>query len=474
MFTVELFNFSKKENSTARPNRNNATSFSCVVKRGSGLVNPKIELDIGLSQSPARYNYAYIPAWDRWYWIEEWNNQHPLWVASMKVDVLATYRSAIGNSNLYILRSSATYDGDIIDSLYPTKITASTVRTIGTSMFPNNTIANGMFIIGVVCKSAQFGSIQYYAFNHSNLVTLLTALLNDATLTANGFDSDDASLALQKSLIDPLSYIKSAMFIPMSYADYDETELSSINVWDWNINARCKAISYLRFAGTNSQKITLPKHPQVSSRGRFCNVAPYTVYRLNTGLFGEVELDTSLLYNESSINLTGAVDLTSGDGYLNITAGSSSTTKEIAFLKAQVGVPIQLSQVTKDYIGQQMNAINTIGNVASNLLSGNVLGGTVGLANGIMNGIVAQQPHVSSMGSNGSFLMLYPQVTLYSTFYTLVDDDNASNGRPYCKIAKPSTLGGYMLIQDADISINATSNEIQSVRQYLESGFYYE
>lgn len=470
-FRVELYTFSKKENSTARPNRANATSFSCVLKRGSGIVSPKIELNIGLSNAPARYNYAYIPAFDRYYWIEEWENQNPLWIAKMKVDVLGTYKTYIGNSNLYILRASASYDGDIIDSLYPTKITCTTNRTIGTAIFPSNTIATGMFIIGVVCKSGQFGSIQYYALTPQNMATFLNKLLSDDTLTDNDFSTDDGSLALQKSLIDPLSYIKSAMFVPLSYADYDETELSSISIWNWRLTGvSCKAISYARFSGGESQTLTIPKHPQAGARGRYCNVAPYTNYRLNTGLFGEIELDTSLLYNVTSITLTSRVDLTSGAGYLNIMAGE----KNLAFLQSQVGVPIQVSQVTKDYIGQQMNTINTVGNVAMNMMTGNVIGGTLGLANGIMNGIIAQQPHVSSTGSNGSFIMLYPQVTLYSTFYTLVDDDISHNGRPYCKVAKPSALGGYMLIQDGDIGMDATSSECASVRQYLESGFYYE
>ena len=35
-------------------------------------------------------------------------------------------------------------------------------------------------------------------------------------------------------------------------------------------------------------------------------------------------------------------------------------------------------------------------------------------------------------------------------------------------------LGGYMIIQDGDVALNATSAEDAKVRAYLEGGFYYE
>ena len=59
-FTVTLYNFSKKENSTGRPA--SGADFPCVLKDGTGILNPVITLDLGLSSSPAGYNYAYIHA----------------------------------------------------------------------------------------------------------------------------------------------------------------------------------------------------------------------------------------------------------------------------------------------------------------------------------------------------------------------------------------------------------------------------
>ena len=55
-----------------------------------------------------------------------------------------------------------------------------------------------------------------------------------------------------------------------------------------------------------------------------------------------------------------------------------------------------------------------------------------------------------------------------------VDDDNTHNGRPLCDVRTISTLSGYMLIQDGDVTITGTSAEDSLIRSYLETGFYYE
>ena len=95
--------------------------------------------------------------------------------------------------------------------------------------------------------------------------------------------------------------------------------------------------------------------------------------------------------------------------------------------------------------------------------------------NGFIGSAVSlYKPIQSSTGSTGALgLFVYPP-KLFSKFQLPVDDDISHHGRPLCQVRKPSALGGYMLIQDADISINGTSNELSKIRSYLEGGFYYE
>lgn len=476
MFTVQLFSFNKKENSTARPSSSSATSFSCKLLKPSGILNPAIELNIGLSNSPASYNYAYIPEFNRYYWIEEWTNNHPLWIARLSVDVLATYKTVIGNTNMYVLRASASYDGNINDQLYPAKV-SNTTQTITASEIWNTNLVNTAFIVGVVSKQAQYGSIRYYALYRSALEGLSSALLDDSLLESaqGGFSPDDASLALQKSLIDPLSYIKSCIALPIAWADVDGVNVSNIDIWSWSLGTaegvsggKVVNVSVPRY--TTSFTINVPKHPQTSARGYYCNCAPYTEIDLLVPPFNSISLDTSITAKVNSLTCEISIDYVTGAGILEVKAGDFIINRS----EAQVGVPIQLSQVSKDYLGQAMNGVNTIGNVVGNALTGNVAGAITGAISGIGNGVALAQPRQYSTGSNGNFTQFRFPPKLFAKFYTLVDDDIAHHGRPLCKVAKPNTLGGYMLIQDADISINGTSSELSKIRDYLEGGFFYE
>ena len=49
---------------------------------------PVIKLDIGLDNSPSGYNYAYIPDFNKYYYVSEWMFEERLWVAYLEEDVL--------------------------------------------------------------------------------------------------------------------------------------------------------------------------------------------------------------------------------------------------------------------------------------------------------------------------------------------------------------------------------------------------
>ena len=115
----------KKINSTALPIQ--GTFKNCSIKDVSSIINPYIEIAENLAAAPP-WNYCYIPAYNRYYWIKEWTWERGFWSAELSVDVLASYRENILDSTLYVLRSASNYDGNIIDKLYPTKIDNELIR----------------------------------------------------------------------------------------------------------------------------------------------------------------------------------------------------------------------------------------------------------------------------------------------------------------------------------------------------------
>ena len=162
-FKVDLYTLSKRDNSTKQPTGTPA-EYDCILKDGCSIFTPAIKLDLGLASDPSVYNYAYIPAFGRYYFIEDWFFSDRLWIANMRVDVLATYKTQIGSSSLYVMRAAGANDGDIIDTLYPAKTGCS---------FASDTKSNpwqaSCFVIGVVSANAAFGSMKFYALDAGRL-----------------------------------------------------------------------------------------------------------------------------------------------------------------------------------------------------------------------------------------------------------------------------------------------------------------
>lgn len=479
-FNVELYTFSKKENSTLRPSSSPVT-LACIIKRGSGLISPKIELDLGLNTAPT-WNYCYIPNFDRYYFISEWYNDKALWIANLTIDVLATYRTEIGSANLYALRSSASYDGRIPDIFYPTKVNSTfDTNTVGN---PWQTPNNGCFVIGVVSKTPNYGSINYYVLTRQAMQDLIQGLL-DNTITNSGgqpinnFNLEDASVGLQLALVDPLQYIKSAIFIPLSYNDVPKipAPINVITVFNYPITVSSQhGIILDTPEAIISKTFTITKHPQTASRGNFVNTSPYTNISLIVPPFGTIELDTTVLCDLNSFDVEIRIDTTSGLGILEVKAHGIVLNK----LEAQIGVPIQLSQVTRDYLGSFNNIMSAGSSIASAIGSG--IGGNIagaissgfGALSGIGNAIASLVPRSHSIGSGGNYAQLYETPRVDFQFFELVDDDIAHNGRPLCQMVNCSSNTGYYLIQDGDVAISGTREEAQQIKNYLESGFYWE
>lgn len=480
MFNVTMYSFTKKENSTARPS-GSGTTYNCILRRGSSAINPTIELNVGAAGNPTGNNYAYIPAFNRFYFIGDWQFEDGIWTAAMRCDVLATYKIKIGAASLYILRASAASDGRIVDTMYPVKTGCTFNRTTQTTPW---TLSDGLFIVGVVNNNPTIGGLCYYAMTTGQFSSALNALLSDpdALMQTNGFDSGDASFALQKSIADPIQHIKSVVYIPYGSITVGSLVTFKLGAMNIGFGLTPATITLDNAKIEVSRTFTLPAHPQAASRGVYMNAAPNTIRTLTFAPFGQIELDTSVTANASSIECIVDVDLPTGLGILNVECNGIRLNR----IEAQVGVPVQISQITRNYIGGATSILSAITGAASAAVgiaaapvtagatAGMALGGISGAASNIGSAIKALSPRSETVGSGGSYAQLTRVPMVESQFFEAVADDNAHNGRPYCQMATPASLGGYMLVQDGDVPIDGTSEESARVRAYLEGGFYYE
>lgn len=473
-FNVTFYSFSKRENSTYRPTDPGET-YSCVLKAESNISSPEIILDIGTANNP-EWNYAYIEEFDRYYYVSDWRwIENRLWSASLSTDLLATYKNEIGASELYVLRSSAASDGTIIDDYYPAKVNSGFTPVSIQSPFKSD-IQQGTFVLGVSGENAPtYGSTTFYAMDASMALALVRALNNNYVTVANNFETADASLALQKALIDPIQYITSCIWYPLDIGDLPTVgqQGRQINIGGielpgasgYPINPSTPLITF-------NYSFTLPDHPQIA-RGQYMNGA-YRKLFLEFPPFGAVELDGTIACNYQKIIVNITIDTTSGFATIRIGCGNgTSITELLEKYETRAGVPMQLSSVYRDTFNGLGNTLRAAAGAIGGLLTGNLFGAGASVFNGISSVSNVAKPRVESVGSNGSFASYAGTFTLYVQFLNVVDEDVPHAGRPLCQIRRIDTLPGYLLIKDGEIDIDGFTGEAEAVRAYLEGGFFY-
>ena len=466
-FEIKAYQFDKKVNSTEIPNASTPvrTYSAMIIKDNCSILTPTIKMDVGTATFGFIPNYAYIAIWDRYYYVTDIQWDDGIWLVSLKVDVLASYKTEIGIQSLYVTRSSAQSDGSIIDTTYPAEGVPSVVNQLGSSPWNLDQDNGYCYVMGIAGKSTT-----YYAFTLSQLEVFLDYVMSDAYVDAlYGSTLWATNFPEIKAMTNPLQYITSIKWYPFQI---NGSSVTSIQFGWVNINiAGGLPKEITNFLNSDSNSITINnKHPQAVSRGVYLNNAPYSNFRLLYPGFGQIDLDTAIVSTSASIFTSVIVDVRTGDGTLYIEDDSLYVLNQIT---SKVGVEYQIGQTTKQGFGIAAMAQTALGTLGS-ALSGDI-GGTIGSASGSLGNYARSQiPSIKTIGTNGGVNNLSGVITLQSEFKLLVAEDNTRKGRPLCMIKTLNTLSGFIQIDKADINIIAMESENKEIKSYMEGGFYYE
>ena len=463
--TVNFFTFSKRDNSTAQPS-GSGTSLNCKLRFDCSILTPQLQLT-GPISNPSSLNYAYISDFGRYYWVTDWSYDTGFWNASLKVDVLATYKTAIGTSSLYVLRSASAYNQYLNDAQYPTRSDGYTTTSQGSALTcieDSNMTLNGgsCYVIGIQNgDSYNNGGINYYAMSNQAFANLLTFMFDTATF----LNATDISVELQKELVNPMQYITSIMWLPFDLVSSSLTSARTLKFGYWTAPSTVYGYLINRRTISFSTSITLPVHPQAATKGLYMNSAPYTRHQLNFYSFGSIPIDPSHFVSAHNMPVILYVDLYTGAGKLLV---SGPTGNVIYRANGMVGAPSQVSQVTQNIVSAGLSVVGG----AVGLAYGNVVGYAQGIISGIEN-IMPQRQTTGAVGSSVDWeTQGLPMVT--TTFYSQSDSDVTNLGRPLCERRQISTLSGYVVVENGDIDSSATLPESNDIRAYLEGGFFYE
>lgn len=474
---ITLYKFTKKPNSTKQPT--GGLTITGQLKDETSFLNPVIQFSpvvlSGGTFTPNLYNYAQIILWQRYYYITDWKYCNGVWECSMTVDVLASFRSEIGDTNTYIIRSASQYNGRIVDSFYPTTCVCNIIKQSLTSEIYHTTVNNGTFVLGVINNSTstnKMGAIIYYALTSTQMKTLLEYMFSDNIYNASNIN--DISEGLYFSLFNPFQYIISCMWFPWPPSAFGTvTETLNIGYWSSNVGDAVIVNQIVKEIGFHS--VThIAQHPQ-SARGEYLNHAPYTRLTLYYPPFGEIPIDTNFVQFGSNSYVYGKIfiDHVTGiaDLYVTITDGYDIQTTADPFRyatmrTAQIGVPIQLSQVQSDYYSSLAGVAGAFGAGAS--------GNIGGIFSNIFSSIQSIMPKVSNLGANGSMVEIIEPPYLIVEQQQMVDENLSEFGRPLCATRSINQLSGYIKCGEADHQFSGTKAESDEINRFMKEGFFYE
>lgn len=490
MQTLYLYKqFAKKENSTKTPTGALTLAIQGILKEPCSIMTPVIKIErLPQDAIPGDYTYARWVQANRYYFIEDWVWVNGLWEVHMKEDVLATFKTPIGNSTEYVLRTDSTTDfnGEITDTTYPATTDIVSESYSLTNIFTTD-LSVGCYIVGIISGGSAdaVGAISYYAmtsgefgnfkeklFSDDNLITMGLAELDPSTgdLTPT---MTDISLELLKTMYNPYQYVVSCMWFPFGKSAINHsTSVSGIKIGWWEYPTISGNRLYAQTLELGNEQFPITAHPQ-ATRGSYLNYAPYT-RRTLIGRFGSVPIDTTMFTVGNIINISYMIDLITGQCYCKISKKDGTTEDLIAERNFLIGVPIQIAQVGVDYLGTAVSAINTIPQIMHGMVSGGVMGAIAGGASGIYNTLQSAMPQVETGGQNGSFLAPGNNTHVIEQFYKIVDEDIAHRGRPLCELRQLNTLTGFILCAEGEIDISCYDDERKEISQYLTTGFFWE
>ena len=514
MFKITLYNFNKKANSTARP-QIVGSSYNCSIKNVDSILTPVVELadTTGNNKIPL-FNYAYIPSFKRYYFIDDISYSVGTWSISMHCDVLGTYRDDIYDSRQYVSRSASQYDTNIADSLYLTKeMTRNTefahyyytndqygndyVRVLrangntGVTKFFNVDFSHGCFMVGIVGDNT--AGVTYYAFNN----TAFNEFINSA-MTFTPSDMTDVSNGIANAIWNPIQYITSVRWFPVS-PFYTSTEkdivlggypLPTLTYGGYPVDVDQIDRFYLEF--------TIPKHPDASGRP-YLNLSPFTELNLYFQPFGCIPIDTTKVFNSTSITCEIAIDYCGGSCIFNIYKGGDTIWQNFGLLytmSMDYGVQLPVSSLVLDWkAGLGISALSWLKTVIPESASQsdkawsylpeyarNRLKQGESSNTDIMNKAIdltsSALGQLSTVGSPGSFLAYMKNTPELMAWYRgTVNEDIARFGRPLYKNVRLDNLSGFCICMNATITFasgNPTKEEYNAVIGYLNSGVYLE
>lgn len=333
-------------------------TLDCKLKDNISVCTPA--LLIHRSDFDISYNYCYIPLWDRYYFIQDYVIETGgIWSVHLTIDVLATYRSDILASSLYVLRSASDYNEFLVDDTWTH--TTDFTETVTSVDFPSFD-STGCYVVTCVNASAATSAnpaSTMYLMNTDGLTQLLAEMFD-----LTNYDNIDD---LTATYFNPGQYITSCRWIPFDFNTIVDEQGTSFELikYGWYTATTAGGYRVVNYGKTLTFSITIGSYDDWTDR-----VADWTRYALYVPGFGVTEIDPQY----SGQTLTGkiSIDFNTTQANLMLTTGTGQIAGQ---LSGKVGAEVALNQV-----GGSIDVPTSVGGLIGKGIQ--IAGGTIAKAGG--------------------------------------------------------------------------------------------
>lgn len=326
---ARFYTFTKTVDSTERPS-GSGTEFDIVLKEAVSVCAPVIELD----SEAFNYNYCYIPDFGRYYFVQQCVilNNHRL-EYHLTVDVLATYKTEILASELYVLRSASHFNNKLIDDTW-VHTTGFEEHTTDPITFPGYD-SEGCYLMTVV--NAETGITAnpascMYVISRTQLLHFMGELFDMANPSYQGLDD------LTATYFNPAQYITSCRWIPFGFQAIkaEQSLVTDVPIkYGWYTSAQATAVRCSNYGKTVTFSL------QVFNNDDWTDRDPgWTRYALYVPGFGITEIDP--IYSGQTLTGKISIDFNTCNASMILTTG----TRQIAAqMSGKVGADVAINQV---------------------------------------------------------------------------------------------------------------------------------
>lgn len=477
-FNVTLYQFSKRANSTLQPVNLTGAELACDLKQPTSYKNPVFTFFV---ENDFEWNYL---KWDSWYYFitDVISVRNDIFEVHCKLDVLATYKTEIGQTSAFVLYDT-TANTEVTDSRLSMK--TSTTYSVARAILDYS--LSTCVVLGIIGDDSA-GMYAMSAYNANRLVNaaslddfwadikteLPSPSQDDGGFSFSGVDDaiNDifafAMRAFQQFIATGRARdcIRSSVWLPISESDFGITTAERIHLGQLDTNV-------------SGYKVTLPALKSVTinipwQATDWRRKSPYHNVYLKLPGIGVVPLATNDLI-DCNVLTVGCYVSTSGAIKYVVTKGSDE--KALGTFYGQIGGSYMIGSSNITPLTAASSLAGGIGAAAAAGAVGGIAGVAAAGAAGIAGLISANSPMPASVGAGSGFTSggwTVECITVYHDTNVSPDSVAGAIGTPTMSVKTIGTLSGFVQTREASVNASCYEDVRREINQLLDGGFFYE